>query len=337
MMNATIQGPDAIFQMMQAMNVTAVVQSAIELGVFPAIAGGATDCESIAKKIACPTRSTALLVEAVASLGLLNKKGTKFELPPVVEQFVVPGKPQYLGDVTSLFGSQMLWTTMANLKDAVRAGGTVMPEHAETPRHPFWEIFARSTVGMSVPSAMAIQSHIGPWLKTRTNPTMIDIAAGSGVYSYILTKENPTLSAKLLDWPNVLVETKRNAAKFGIDEKRVGYIEGNLFETDYQGQYDVVLLSHVFHHFEPSVCAKLMAKSVAAVKPGGKLVIQEFVTDNDHPAGRMFSMCMLGWTKGGQAYGSSDYKTWCEQAGLKNFVVHPGQGMPTSILIADKA
>ncbi len=329
-------GPAAIFQMMQATHATAVLNSGIQLGVFGAIDAGARDAAAIAKKIDCPERTTKILVEALCVLGLLEKKGTSYALTPLSSDFLVPTKPQYLGGMADLFGASTMWQAMAHLPEAIKSGGTVLPEHAETPRHPFWETFARSTIGMSMPSAMAVSALLKPWLATRKDATVLDIAAGSGTYGYTIAKDSPNAQVTLLDWPNVLAEAKQNAKKLGADTGRVAYIEGNLFEVPYGGPYDVVLLSHVFHHFEPAVCEQLMKKAAAAVKPGGRLVIHDFLTDGENPAARMFAVTMVGWTRKGEAFAGADYEKWCKSAGLTNFATHRTEGLPATVMIAEK-
>ncbi|WP_394830194.1 class I SAM-dependent methyltransferase [Pendulispora rubella] len=333
MENKNLSGPEALFQMLQAHHVTAVLTTAIELGLFAAIHEGARDAAAIAAKIRCPERTTRVVAEALAVLGLLSKEGGTYSLAPVAAEHLVPSKPQYLGGIASVMGSDHLWRAMAQLKDSVKAGGSVLLEHAETPQLPFWEIFAKSTVGMSVPVAMAIQGLIGPWLASRSAPTALDVAAGSGTYAFTLVKENPTLRATLLDWPNVLVETRQMAGRLGVDTSRVQYIEGNLFEAAFGGPYDVIVMSHIFHHFEPVVCQSLLKKAAAALKPDGKIVINDFLIDGDNPAARMFSITMLGTTKKGEAFASSDYATWAKGAGLGVFNVHPAGGLPSSIMV----
>ena len=58
---------------------------------------------------------------------------------------------------------------------------------------------------------------------------------------------------------------------------QVRYRAGDLFRSPFGGPYDVILASHVFHHFDERACLKLARKIARALKPGGRLVIQEFV------------------------------------------------------------
>jgi 2-polyprenyl-3-methyl-5-hydroxy-6-metoxy-1,4-benzoquinol methylase len=152
------------------------------------------------------------------------------------------------------------------------------------------------------------------------------VAAGSGLYGFTLAK-NPKVQVTSLDWPNVLVETRKWAERLGVKNNQ--YIEGNLFEVDWRGPYDVIVMSHIFHHFDRETCERLMKKAAAALAPGGKLAVHDFLADQ---GGELFSLTMLVWTKKGEAYRSDDYRRWYTAAGLAAPTVHP-MG-PTAWLIA---
>jgi 2-polyprenyl-3-methyl-5-hydroxy-6-metoxy-1,4-benzoquinol methylase len=135
----------------------------------------------------------------------------------------------------------------------------------------------------------------------------------------------------------VLVETRRWAQRAGVDPTRVRYIEGNLFEVDYQGPYDLILLSHVYHHFDAPTCASLTKKVAASLAPGGRVAVQDFLYDAElkNPMGALFALSMLMWTRRGQTYSVEDYEGWFTGAGLSPAGVYPGPGLPTSFLLAD--
>jgi C-methyltransferase len=154
--------------------------------------------------------------------------------------------------------------------------------------------------------------------------------------SRTVAQHHPQVDLTSLDWPNVLVETRKWREKLAVDAKRVRSLEGNLFEIDYGGPYDVILLSHVFHHFDSPTSETLARKVAAALAPGGRVVVHDFLTDGGNPAGVMFSVTMLAWTKQGEAYASSDYAKWFKAAGLAQHTVEPVPGMPTTFFMAER-
>ncbi|MGA3121189.1 MAG: class I SAM-dependent methyltransferase [Polyangiaceae bacterium] len=331
------QGPETVMQLMQGVQASGILKAGIQLGVFTKISEGNATAPAIARGIDCPERGTRILVDALAALGLLQKNGATYALAPVSEQFLVRGKPTYMGDLSLVFTSSMFFSSSDKLAEAVRHDGTVMAEHAETPRHSFWEEFARSTAAMAGPAASALDGLLAPWFAGRQKVRVLDVAAGSGLYGFTLASR-PNVHLTSLDWPNVLVETRRWAQRAGVDSTRVRYIEGNLFDVDYQGPYDLILLSHVYHHFDAPTCASLTKKVAASLAPGGRIAVQDFLYDAElkNPMGALFALSMLMWTRKGQTYSVEDYAGWFTGAGLKPAGVHPGAGLPTSFLFADK-
>ncbi|MGO9832991.1 MAG: methyltransferase [Polyangiaceae bacterium] len=331
------QGPGAVLQMLQGAQVTAVLSAAIDLGVFAALATGPLPVDKVATRIESPARSTRILLDALVVLGLLTKDGASYILGPLAAAHLVPDRPGYVGAMANVVASPTMWTGISRLKEAVRAGGSVLEDHGETPRHPFWEVFAQSTVGMSAPAAAAIEGTLHDWIASKPSVRVLDVAAGSGTYGFTLAK-NPNVQLASLDWPNVLVHTRKAGARFGVDASRVKYLEGDLFELNWAGPYDVVLLSQIYHHFDPETCLRLTQKAAGALAPGGKVVVQDFLSDDavKNPAAAMFSVTMLVWTRSGEAYSLKDYEKWFGQTGLTRPKLHTFDGMPSSVLIADK-
>jgi hypothetical protein len=330
------EGPAAIMQMFQAAPASAVLISACQLNVFAQLGNGARDAAAVAEGIGCPERSTRILLDALVALGLVGREREAYRLAPLAEAHLVPGKAAYMGDFAGLIGHPTLWQGLGRLADAVRADGTVLEEHAETPKHPFWETFARSSASMAGPAATALEALLHDWIASRTKVRVLDIAAGSGIYGYTLLRSHPNVELTALDWPNVLAETRKWAGRLGVDTGRVKYLEGSLFDVDYRGPYDLILLSHVYHHFEPPACRALTRKVAAALAPGGRVAVHDFLAADDNPGAAMFSVVMLVWTRKGEAYSGDDYRAWFAEAGLKPLGVYPNPGMPTSLVIAEK-
>jgi len=339
MSNANIHhgGPAAIMQMLQGAQVTGILNAAIELNVFQKLAEGPLEAQAASERIGCPARSTRILLDALVVLGLLSKEGMKYGLTPAASDHLVPGKPMYVGELRGIFASDMFWGGMPHLADAVRKGGSVLEKHAETPGNPFWEQFAQSSAAMAFPGAAAIDAVLGKWIESRPACRVLDIAAGSGIYGFTLAK-HPNVQLTSLDWPNVLDKTREWAARLGVDGKRVKYLPGSLFEVDYGGPYDLILLSHVYHHFDAATCASLTRRVAGALAPTGRIAVQDMVYDSalQNPGAAMFSVTMLMWTQKGESFSQADFTRWFTEAGLSAPALHASEGMPASWLVAEK-
>jgi ubiquinone/menaquinone biosynthesis C-methylase UbiE len=331
-----LQGPPALFQMLNSAQVSAVLCSGIELNVFASLADSALDIDALAAKIKCPPRTTRILADALVTTGLLARDGQKYRLTPLADAHLVPGKQMYVGDMSGILGHPVMWEGLSHLADAVRSGGTVLKEHAETPSNSFWTSFAQSSGSMSMAVSMALEAILRDWISKRQSVRVLDLAAGSGIYGYTLVKSHPNVELTALDWPNVVAESKQWAVRLGVDKKRVRYLEGSLFDLDWGGPYDLILMSQLFHHFDPRTNMALTRRVASALAPTGKVAVHDFLSDPKNPAGDMFAITMLVWTHKGQVYAEKDYRDWLMEAGFDSVHVHPNHGMPTSLIIADK-
>jgi C-methyltransferase len=326
-------------QMIQGLQVTAILQAGVQLGVFDRIAEGKNQTASIAADAGADERGMRILLNALAALGMLDTTDGIYSLSPLAEAFLVSSRPTYLGGMLDIMAGGWAWRGYPRLADAVRAGGTILEDHAETPGHEFWEAFAPSSVGIATPAAHALAGILAPWAAGQESLEVLDIACGSGLYSLTLAARQPGARTTLVDWANVLELTRANVEKMGLAD-RADYIEGDVFEVPLGGPYDLIIASHIFHHFSEERCLELMRRLFDALKPGGRLAINDFVPGGSRPADQpfpfLFSVVMLAWTLDGEAHPLSTYERLLTQAGFGHVEVHPSVGMPSSFMIAER-
>src|SRR5712691_23131 len=217
----------------------------------------------------------------------------------------------------------------------VRTGGSVLEQDAETPEHSFWETFARSSPGIATPASHALAEVLAPWAETRETLEVLDIACGSGLYGLTVAERFQHAQLTLLDWPNVLAITRATVEQKGLLD-RTSFVEGDVFSVPLGGPYDLVVASHIFHHFSEERCLELLRRLSSALKPGGRLAINEFSAAapvSEEPFPRLFSIIMLVWTQEGEAYPVETYRRWLEATGFSPPEVHQGAGMPSRFLI----
>lgn len=332
--------PTPILQMLQGNQVTAVVRAGIEHTVFDAIAEGHTSAAAVAEARGTDPRGTEILLDALTALGLLGREASAYSLTPLSQTFLHTPEPTYVGDLSKIFSSRHLAEHLGTMTEAVARGGAVLDRNAHTPDHPFWTDFARGSAAMAGPGGQALASVISPWLSEREDPTVLDLACGSGLYGFGVVGACAGARVVSHDWPSVLSHTEEVAESMGLRD-RVTLLPGDLFEVDLGGPHDLVIASHVFHHFDPATNQRLIGKIADATKPGGKMAIHEFVTSEaspaDDPAPYLFSAMMLTWTREGRAYSRDHYGAWLGEAGFGEPRVHDSAGAPTRLLIATKA
>ena len=123
---------------------------------------------------------------------------------------------------------------------------------------------------------------LAPWAKDRETLEILDVACGNGKYSMAVGAQNDDARITLLDWPNVLDVTRGYVEENGMAD-RTSYIAGDMFEVPLGGPYDLVITSHVYHHFSEERCVQLLKRLAGALKPGARLAIQDFMAGDGPP------------------------------------------------------
>jgi ubiquinone/menaquinone biosynthesis C-methylase UbiE len=325
--------------MLNGLQVTAILQAGLQLGVFDQIAAGNDQAGTVAAAIRADERGTRILLDALAALELLERDGDVYRLSPLADTFLVSSRPHYLGGMVDIFAPPWVWTSHQRLAEVVRHGGTLLDQHAETPEHAFWETFAPSSAALSGPAGLMLAELVGGWSAQREDLAILDVACGSGLVSLPLAAGHPRARTTLLDWANVLESTKDNIGRFGLHE-RTRLIEGDMFEVPLGGPYDLIIASHVFHHFSEEKCLELLRRLAGVLKADGRLLIHDFMTGPQPaqaPFPYLFSVRMLTWTREGQAYPLDTYRRLLRESGFAEPEVHASPGMPSQVLIAGPA
>jgi hypothetical protein len=98
-------------------------------------------------------------------------------------------------------------------------------------------------------------------------------------------------------------------------------------------------MSHFFHHFSLQENTALARRLFAALKPGGQLIVQEFVPDDvravQEPA-LMFAVIMLATTARGNAYTFAEYRRVLEDAGFRDLSLPPVEMSGSALMIAHR-
>jgi C-methyltransferase len=113
-----------------------------------------------------------------------------------------------------------------------------------------------------------------------------------------------------------------------------------MFEMPLGGPYDLVVMSHVLHHFDEDRCLTLLRRVAEVTRRGGRIAIQDFVPTGGDPArdvpAHLFSVIMLVWTRQGEAHPLARLERMLAAAGFGPPELHPVPEMPTQVLVAER-
>ncbi|MCG6495603.1 class I SAM-dependent methyltransferase [Kitasatospora sp. A2-31] len=330
-----------LLTMMSAVRKTGVLRAGVDLKVFDALADGPAVSKEVAAACGADPRAVHILLNALAAIGLLETEGDRFRLAPGADSILVSTHPDYYGHAVRLAASDYEWDAVKRLGEAVRNGGTVMEQNAETPSYTFWEDFAALGTLNTQPIADLVADAVlpEPSAPGQDGPRVLDVACGHGLYGYTLAARDPRARVWSLDWPNVLAVTETNAERLGVRD-RAHFIPGDMFEVPLGGPYDVVVVANVLHHFSTARATELLARAGGALRPGGKLVAIAISTDDTaphrDPVPHLFSALMLAWTSEGQVHPVSAYEEMVVAAGFTRPTQHTLPHNPLRVLIAER-
>jgi ubiquinone/menaquinone biosynthesis C-methylase UbiE len=330
--------PERIYNLFNAFQQTAALHSGIELDVFTAIGSGSNTSGLLAAKMGASERGLRILCDYLTIMGLLTKEDGRYGLTPDSAVFLDRHSPANLTAVAGFLGAEWHAQNIKSLTAAVKKGGTVGVHGDNTkPHDDVWVSFARAMAQLTTPAANVVAQLVGASDERKCK--VLDIAAGHGMYGITIAKKNPNANIVAVDWPAVLEVARENAETAGVIE-RYTTRPGSAFETDLGTDYDFVLLTNIFHHFDREACEKLMRRVHAALKPDGKALTLEFIPNEDRvspPAAAAFSLNMLVGTEAGDAYTFSEYEEMFRHSGFAKTTLHDVPYAPQRVLVSEKA
>lgn len=161
---------------------------------------------------------------------------------------------------------------------------------------------------------------------SKSSGHLLDVAGGTGFYTYEWLLVNPAATATLFDRPAVLdvaaelldefVKSGRPGAE--TVKNRVTFQPGDML-TDDIPKTDLLLAASLFHDWPTETCLTLAERFAAAIRPGGELWVHDaFLNDAlDGPLAVTDYSAQLFWGTKGRCYSRKEYRNWFRHAGLQ--------------------
>jgi hypothetical protein len=292
-----------------------IVQTAVELGVFDALATSPARAETMALTLKLDQRAAELLLNALTSLQLLHKESEAFSLTEISKRHLVHSSPQYVGSMIRFDAS--LWQCWGKLTEAIRTGAPARPPNMYQDDPNETEVFINAMD--SLVKARGDTDIMASALDWSNINRLLDVGSGPATYPIALCNKFATLRATVFDLPATLKITERYVRRAGMTE-RIELIGGDYRTESIPGTYDVVFLSNIIHGEGTDDNRALIRKVAACLQPSGCIVIKDHILEENRahpPVGAIFSLMMLLTTASGRCYSFSEIKRWMELAGLR--------------------
>ena len=307
-----------------------ILLSAIELDLFTAMGDVERSGGEVAMTLGTESRATDRLLNALCTLGIVKKKKGRFSNTPLTLRFLVKGKPEYMA---GLMHYVHLWDSWNTLTQAVREGISVVAR----PINERSDNWLRSFIAAMHERARRHAPSVVAMIDLSRVSRILDVGGGSSAYAMAFIRAKGDLRATVFDLPNVIPITQKYIAEEGLSDK-VETVVGDYHTDDLGKGFDLLFLSAIIHINSPEQNQTLIDKACRALNPGGKLIVQDFIMDEDRttPAfGALFALNMLVGTEAGDTYTEREVRTWMEGAGLSN-IHRKDTEIGTALMIGEK-
>jgi 2-polyprenyl-3-methyl-5-hydroxy-6-metoxy-1,4-benzoquinol methylase len=247
-------------------------------------------------------------------LEFLIKKGGKFSNLDFVGKYLVKGKPDFL---SGLYHTANLWESWSNMTDRIRRGKQKIINHINDRGDEWLSAFIESMHNRaSIQAGPSIES-----IDLSDVKKILDVGGGSAAFSMAFVRAKTGITATVFDLPNVIPLTREYIKKEGFSGN-IDVHAGNYVIDELPSGFDLVFLSAIVHSNSFEENENLIKKCAGALNPGGQIVVQDFIMDDDRTkplSGALFALNMITGTDKGDTYTESEIQAWMKNAGFSDF------------------
>lgn len=328
--------PERIMQFAWGYAPALALEAAVRLGVFDTLDGKTKTAEQVASDIDCSVRGVSMLLNLLVGLGFAEKhSGDSYGLTPESETFLVSTKPGFHGGMFRHMSRQLM-PNWLHLTEIVRTGKPAENVSHESEGAAFFEQFVEDIFPLSYAPAQTLAAHL-ELAQAGHEISVLDLAAGSGVWGIALAQASPRVKVRAVDWPGVLPVTRRVASRFGLAD-RFTFTPGDLLEADFGSGHQVATLGHILHSEGLERSQLLLKKAHSALAPGGTIAVAEFLVNEDRTGpvhGLIFGMNMLVNTVAGNTFSFEEIGSWLQAAEFTNVRTLDAPG-PSPLILANR-
>ena len=298
---------------------SAILFTAVDIGLFTAVAQGNDSEEKLAVALELSALDTNRMVTACLALGLLAWDGDRLVNAPDVQRYLVQGEQSYAGpwmvftrpDVADWF----TLTERLRSNEPLNLLGAVSDLTVEDARR-----YHEATYSIGMGSGRRFARHVD--LSSRR--LLLDIGGGSGAYSIRAVQANPDLRAVVFDLPPVVVVTQEFIDRNDLAD-RVSVVGGDFTRDPFPEGIDVALMASNLVMYGEDVIDLVIAKAFAALVPGGEMHLVGEMLHDDRTGpidAALWGLGELVYGSGGRAHTIAETRSYLERAGFTDITDH---------------
>lgn len=291
-----------------------VLWTALELDVFSALAHGSAQARALAERLGCSEKGLRRILDCLAAMGFVKKAGHGYGLSALGRRYGLPSSDDYIGQLFA--SSAQLIKYWLTLPEAVKTGRPTLGLFPEKERRDYEFKVIEALFQFYKTSAWELARAL---LRTFAPGRVLDVGAGSAVWSLPFAIERPQAEVTAVDFAPILAITRKFARRFGV-EARYRFVAGDAGALDLgEAIFDLALLGHICHSEGAERTQRLIGQCFRALKSGGRLLIMDYIADEKRERellALLLSVNTLLGTEDGDTFAMSDYTRWLKAAGF---------------------
>ncbi len=265
----------ALFDLCAGFVYSQVLQAAVGVGLFEALASGPQTVPELAPRLSLSPESAQRLLDAAASLELAQRRsGGRYGLGvhgaslvgnPAVALMVEHHALVYrdLADPVSLLRGERRETELGQFWTYASRGGLT----------PSDELVARYSTLMAGSLGLIAEDILEAYPLGR-HRTLLDVGGGEGAFLQAAGARFPGLSLMLFDLPPVAARARARIGQAGRD-RQAAVIGGDVFRDPLPQGADVISLVRIVHDHDDAQALRIQRAVRQALAPGGVLLLAE--------------------------------------------------------------
>lgn len=228
--------------------------------------------DEVATNLGISTRQFSASLEVLLAAGVVAKQENGITLTPMAHWYLREESPLFN---FAMPAPKIAKSTLKTLNSGVVPGAVANWAKGKSSKPHQW---ATGMHRVSFPLGFAL-SDTG-LLSNASN--IMDVAGGAGSVCIALTLKNPKLQATVLELPGSISSAEKMISQYGLSD-RISCIGANMFEDNWPRELDAILFTNIFHDWEDDKCKALAKKAYESLQPGGLIMLQEALLNDDGP------------------------------------------------------
>lgn len=307
-------GREQLLDMAAAFAPACVLGAAAELDLFTQLGERTLSAEQVAHELRADLRGVRTLLDAVAALGLLEKRENCYQVPAELRPLLSErGDETVLPMVRHRMTMLRRWSQLAwTAKSGIPAPAQASIRGAMGDRESF--LAAMHTI--SGPRADDLVARLGPLGFSH----LLDVGGASGTWTLAFLRAAPGATATIFDLPDAIGQARQRieATEYAA---RVSFAAGDFYRDPLPTGADFAWVSAIIHQHSREKTRELFGKVYQALRPGGRIGIRDLVMEPDRVrpvAGAMFAINMLVQTEDGGTFTFQEIAEDLRMAGFRD-------------------